>query len=356
MNSNSDCKRDKYTARELLSRSIYMEFRLKYKKLLTPSAQTEEEKKNIMSSLREVVETIVRQLSDKEVNYYIDNIDDRKKLANRIRDYALLSLGSENKVLATTLLIKLYSGFIRKVALHTYLDYEISLNSNSFEEVVTDVISKLWTIRNTYNPIKGTFSTWLAAIIRNNIRHNQLVRNRVSLISLDKNSNDSDFDDFENYIYQIESQKLFTSPDVIFAIEYYAESVFIEIFKEPVSYPWQMICFLLKIIGYRPKSIVDQFSDLTLSQITKSLKTDFKIISRFENAFIDKSFEPFESNLEIKLSSENSPTFYYKNLKLFIGKRTGDIELNNFFGKSPSKSVSEWALKVSHKLSLKFAE
>jgi hypothetical protein len=174
---------------------------------------------------------------------------------------------------------------------------------------------------------------------------------------LDKTSDNIDSDKIENFIYHQESNQLFTSPDIIFAMNYYAEYVFLEIFKDPVSYPWQLICYLLNIIGYKPRQIVNKFSKITLSQISIFVKEDFKRnINRFEPRFIDKSFEPLESEMEITFSSDYFSIFYNENLKIHYGKRTGDIELENFYGKNPSKSISDWASKVRQKLITKFAE
>jgi hypothetical protein len=325
--------------------------------MLLSLTKEEGEKKAIMTFMRDSVKFTINQLSDKEIDYYIKNINSRKNLSNRIRDYILLSLGNKNNTTATALLIKLYSEFIRRVVMHTYLNYEMPFNSNSLEEVVTDTISKLWKINNTYDPKRGTFATWLAKIIQNNIKHDRLIRNRIPLISLDKTSDNIDSDKIENFIYHQESNQLFTSPDIIFAMNYYAEYVFLEIFKDPVSYPWQLICYLLNIIGYKPRQIVNKFSKITLSQISIFVKEDFKKnINRFEPRFIDKSFEPLESEMEITFSSDYFSFFYNENLKIHYGKRTGDIELENFYGKNPSKSISDWASKVRQKLITKFAE
>jgi hypothetical protein len=60
--------------------------------------------------------------------------------------------------------------------------------------------------------------------------------------------------------------------------------------------------------------------------------------------------------MEITFSSDYFSFFYNENLKIHYGKRTGDIELENFYGKNPSKSISDWASKVRQKLITKFAE
>ncbi|HRW34123.1 MAG TPA: hypothetical protein P5107_03600 [Thermotogota bacterium] len=246
--------------------------------------------------------------------------------------------------------------FLRTFFNHYLLDY---LNSISYEvygnknlarqkseEALEKTIYQIVTHLHQYSPYKSGFRSWSFTIAKNILLTPNEKTYEFTELILD-NESESELEAI------ILDQETFwnKTPEQNYAEKYIGKCIF-EIFCTECGYPWQVLCSGLLELGYKPKSIVEQYSNSTLGELFKDFSDHlFGKSNQNKEEWIQvlaNLNEKLQLRLEELLSDYDSRT--KRNLNHYLTQKCSTIPLKEFFGIQPNKNISDWNIRVRKKL------
>ena len=337
------------SAKIVLKRIVFVFMRIKYGNILfQKDAETKKAAKRI-------IDEIVGKLSEEEAKKKLNTINEKIATEERFAKQVLIEMSKERNEKAFEILKKDYMKATFKIIRNT--DYDMGKNKNyvEIEETAQEVWIKIWKSIRSYDAEQAEFMTWITPVIVNKIKDRygtkqKQFQKKTDFISESNEDSDESKIDFDTKAYNM-SKKAFKSADIIFQNEYRGELIFREVFKNRNGYPWQLLIFSIKM-DLPPREIVERYSEDLLLEIAEEVKHDLISYFIIEDETIEEDFKELEGLLDSKLGlvilSNDART--KKKLEKMLNDKTGTIHLREFFGKEPTKNISDWCKRVGERL------
>ena len=328
--------------------SVYNEFRVKHLPFL------KKRHNNITVVIINLIIDGLACFSDNELIPFTESVEGKKKFYHRIRDYIFLNLGLKKKKYESSVvkysssaILNLYKYFVFSRVRYYFKRYNCH-NVLLLRDKVTDILVKIWTVADKYNPSKGNFSSWLNIIIKNDIINDLRKSNHFLFIGDDPKYSDS-FDDpldrflFANHEYLYNGDDDFNT-DPIFDIPN-MELIISTILKCDFIFPWKTVTFFLdNMMDIKPKQVVTEYSEVKLTDLSTVIKEKFLDSSHLNPEFIINSFIPFENRMKnpindiIPIYDDNSRSIINCSLETAVA----NTKLSNYYGERKAVTISNW--------------
>ncbi|HPR97637.1 MAG TPA: sigma factor [Thermotogota bacterium] len=335
------------SARNALKRIVFIFMRIKYGNFLF---QKDMEQKKMA---KQIIDEIVSELSEEEAVKKLSSTDEKIKIEERLAKQVLIKLSCEGNKKAFEILKAGFMGSIINVIKETDNNVEKHKNIAEIEETAQLAWIKIWKGLKTYKPEEANFYTWIRRITINVIKDQggkiSKEQSKTELVSESVESDEEKMN-FDTKAYHL-SKQAFSSPENILRDELRGELILSEVFKTRNGYPWQLLVFNISS-DKKPRKIVEEHSEDLLSDINEVIKQGLISNSILEQNKIEGAFEELEESLASKLGvvilqndSRTKQTFVE-----MLNDKTGKIHLKKFFGKEPTKNVSDWCRRVKARI------
>ncbi len=347
--------------RTTLQRGVFNRIRIKHAAILKELRRNDLEKE---------IKKIVYGLKEIDLEEFSHDVSSMGKLVEEVVAILFVKLARDKNRTAFLILMDLFSGSIVEIIKKN--DYEF-FNCGNKKEYIDDKLQniwlKIWKYLHAYNPEKA-FYTWIRTVTLNHIKESKNKTEKNTDYFPDySDETENEGMDIENVSYNHNSEEQ-KNPEIIFKEEIIGQIILEESFKSSNGYPWHLICFGLSYtvlsmsdsgssrLGLKPKEIEEKYSEEILENIFEEMVEEFTANSLRPKEFITGIFQ----ELKYELQRTNDQIVSRTDMKTrevilkYIVQKAGNTYLNIYFGKNPTKSISEWTSRTLSKIKYKLKE
>ncbi len=112
------------------------------------------------------------------------------------------------------------------------------------------------------------------------------------------------------------------------------------------GYPHQIIVFLFRWLGWKPREIAKELSEALLRPLEERLERDYRSESGTPENYVRDRFQPLRENMSRRVHEAITDRVSLDLLKEILEKLVGDTILQNYYSEVPEDSIYNWIYRV----------